>query len=74
MKSLIHIDHLRARHASALADLYLHGKLLCTWLLETWAQRRYATAGIAWTVRAAPWRIWKLLRQELATAIGGVAY
>jgi hypothetical protein len=74
LKSIVNIDHLRARHGSALADLYVHGKLLYAWVLEQWARRR---CGDDWhrldgPRRATPWRVWKLLRQELATAISGV--
>ena len=73
-KSIVNIDHLRARQGSALADLYLHGKLLYAWVLEKWARRR---CGDDWNRldgprRATPWRVWKLLRQELATVISGV--
>jgi hypothetical protein len=74
LESIVNIDHLRARRGSALADLYVHGKLLYAWVLEQWARRR---CGDDWhrldgPRRATPWRVWKLLRQELATAISGV--
>lgn len=74
LKSLLDIDHLRAREHSALAELYLHGKLLYAWVLEKRARRR---CGENWNRldqprRATPWRVWKLLRQELAAAISGV--
>jgi hypothetical protein len=73
-KSIVNIDHLRARQGSALADLYLHGNLLYAWVLEKWARRR---CGEDWNRldhprRATPWRVWQLLRQELAIAISGV--
>ena len=76
LKSIVDIDHLRVRQGSALADLYLHGKLLYAWVLEKWARRR---CGDGWNRldgprRATPWRVWKLLRQELATAISGVRH
>lgn len=76
MKSLLDIDQLRAREHSALAELYLHGKLLYTWVLEKRARRR---CGEHWNRldqprRATPWRVWKLLRQELGIAISGVCY
>jgi hypothetical protein len=76
LKSIVNIDHLRARQGSALADLYLHGKLLYAWVLEKWARRR---CGDGWNRldgprRATPWRVWKLLRQELATALSGVRH
>jgi hypothetical protein len=75
LKSLLAIDRLRAREPSALAELYLHGKLLYAWVLEKRARRR---CGEAWNRldqprRATPWRVWKLLHQELAVAISGVA-
>jgi hypothetical protein len=75
LKSLLDLDRLRAREHSALAELYLHGKLLYAWVLEKRARRR---CGEAWNRldqprRATPWRVWKLLRQELAVAISGVA-
>jgi hypothetical protein len=74
LKSLLDIDRLRAREHSALAELYLHGKLLYAWVLEKRARRR---CGEEWNRldqprRATPWRVWKLLRQELAVAISGV--
>ena len=74
LKSILNIDQLRARKDSALAELYLHGKLLYAWVLEKWAGRRN---GPDWNRldrprRATPWRVWKLLRHELAVAISGV--
>ena len=74
LKSILDIDQLRAREQSPLAELYLHGKLLYTWVLEKRARRR---GGEDWNRldqprRATPWRIWKLLRRELAVAISGV--
>lgn len=76
LKSILDIDQLRAREQSPLAELYLHGKLLYTWVLEKRARRR---AGADWNRlnqprRATPWRIWKLLRHELAVAINGVLH
>lgn len=76
LKSLLDIDRLRAREGGALAALYLHGKLLSTWVLEKRARRR---CGEEWNRldqprRATPWRVWKLLRQELAIAISGVVH
>lgn len=75
LKGLLAIDHLRAREGSALAELYLHGKLLFAWIVEKCARRR---CGEHWNRldrprRATPWRVWKVIRQELATAISGVA-
>ena len=74
MKSLLDIDKLRAREGGQLAEVYLHGKLLYTWVLERRARRR---CGESWNrldqARSATWwRVWKLLRQELALMINGV--
>ena len=74
LKSILNIDYLRARQGGVRADLYLHGKLLYAWVLEKWARQR---CGEDWNRldrprRATPWRVWKRLRQELATAISGV--
>lgn len=73
-KSILHIDHLRARQDSALAEVYLHGKLLYAWVLEQWAGRRRGDDGhcLDCPRRATPWRVWKLLRQELAVMVSGV--
>lgn len=76
MKSVLDIDKLRARENSTLAELYLHGKLLYTWVLEKRARRR---CGEQWNRldqprRATPWRVWKLLHQELAITISGVCH
>lgn len=76
LKSIVKIDHLRARQGSALADLYLHGKLLYAWVLEQWARQR---CGENWNRldrprRATPWRVWSLLHQELVITISDVAY
>jgi hypothetical protein len=74
LKTILHLAQLRRRQGSVLADLYRHGKLLYAWVLEKWARRR---CGEDWNRldrphRATPWRLWKLLRQELATAISRV--
>jgi hypothetical protein len=65
-------DH--AQEGGELAQVYLHGKLLYTWVLEKIARRR---CGETWNclnqARSATWwRVWKLLRQELALMINGV--
>ena len=75
-KSIAHIDQLRARQGSALGDLYIHGKLLYAWVLEKWARRRCGDGwnGLDGPRRATPWRVWKLLRAELAIAISGVVH
>jgi hypothetical protein len=74
LKSILNIDQLRAKKNSALADLYLHGKLLYAWVIEKRLGRR---CGLDWNRldqprRATPWRVVKLLQQELTSAISGV--
>lgn len=74
LKSILNIDKLRARKDSALADIYLHGKLLYAWVVE---KRLRRWCGDDWNRldqprRATPWRVWQLLQQELYTAISGV--
>ena len=73
LKSILHVDRLRARQDGRLADLYLHGKLLYAWVVEKRARRR---CGDDWNRldqprRATPWRIWNLLHRELTSAITG---
>ncbi len=55
-------------------SLYLHGKLLYAWVVERRARRR---CGEAWMRLDGPrqatwWRVWKLIKQEVAIMIGGV--
>jgi Transposase DDE domain len=74
LKSISNMDHLRAKKDSVLADLYLHGKLLYAWVIEKRLGRR---CGLDWNRldhprRATPWRVVKLLQQELTSAISGV--
>jgi hypothetical protein len=71
LKSLLNIDQLRARKNSALAELYLHGKLLYAWVVEKRLRRR---CGRDWNRldqprRATPWRVVKLVQRELTEAI-----
>ena len=74
LKSILNIDQLRAKKNSALADLYLHGKLLYAWVVEKRLRRR---CGNDWNRldqprHATSWRIWALAQRELAHAISGV--
>ncbi len=74
LKSLLDVDQLRAREGSALAPLYLHSKLLYAWIVERRARRR---CGEAWMRLDGPrqatwWRVWKLIKQEVAIMISGV--
>jgi hypothetical protein len=76
LKSILNMDHLRARKDSALAEVYLHGKLLYAWIVEQRLRRR---CGRDWNRldqprRATPWRLWTLLQRELTTAIHGARH
>lgn len=70
-KSLLRLDALRARRGSALAQVWLAGKLLYALLIERRARRRL---GDHWTRldqerTATWWRVWKLMAAEVAVAI-----
>lgn len=74
LKGVLDLNELRAREGSRSAEVYLHGKLLYAWLVERLLAQR---CGCEWnrldaTRCATPWRVWKTLRQELATLISGV--
>ena len=71
LKSLLNIDQLRARKNSALAELYLHGKLLYAWVVEKRLRRRGGWDGnrLDQPRRATPWRVVKLIQRELTEAI-----
>ena len=76
LKSILNMDRLRARKDSALAEVYLHGKLLYAWIVEKRLRRR---CGRDWNRldqprRATPWRILTLLQRELTTAIHGTPH
>lgn len=71
LKSLSDIDLLRARKGSALADLYLHGKLLYAAVIEKIARRRFdwASVGMAPERTQTPWRLWTLLAAEVRAGV-----
>ena len=71
LKRLLNIDQLRARNNSALAELYLHGKLLYAWVVEKRLRRRGGWNGnrLDQPRRATPWRVVKLVQRELTEAI-----
>jgi hypothetical protein len=75
LKSLLDLGRLRAGEHSALAALYLQGKLLYAAALEKRAKERF---GEHWNRLDQPrlaisWPVWKLIRQELAIAISIVS-
>ncbi|MBK8536270.1 MAG: transposase [Candidatus Competibacteraceae bacterium] len=74
LKSILNIDHLRARKNSALADLSLNGKLLSAWVIEKRLRRRCGDDGnrLDQPRQATPWRPLKLVQRELTSAISGV--
>lgn len=71
LKSILNIDQLRAKKNSALADLYLHGKLLYAWVVEKRLRRRggHDRPRLDQPRRATPWRLVKLVQRELTEAI-----
>ena len=75
MKSLLDIDHLRAREGGELAELYLHGKLLYTWVVEKRARRRCDPLWNSLDQARSDtwWRLWKRIRQEIDTMINEVS-
>jgi Transposase DDE domain len=73
-KSVLDVDLLRARDASPLAEVWVHGKLLYVLLLD---RRLRRTLGAQWSwldrMRTATWgRPWKLLHDEVAPRMTGV--
>ena len=75
LKSLLHIDRLRAREGGQLAELYLHGKLLYAWVIEKRAKRHdggQSATRLDRPRQATPWRIWKLVKQEVGLMISSV--
>jgi hypothetical protein len=76
LKSVLDLDQLRAKQGSPLAEVWLHGKLLYALCIEKYARRR---VGDDWSrlERQRPatwWRVWKLLRREVAEWIAGVPH
>lgn len=73
-KSLLDLDRLRARSGSPLGEVWIYGKLLYATMLERRLRRR---CGVDWGGLDHPrsiswWRLWKLMREELAFYITGV--
>lgn len=71
LKSILNIDTLRARKASELAELYLHGKLLYAAVLEKMAQQRFGGAiqQMDQDREITPWRLWVAVHHEMQAAI-----
>src|SRR5215471_19963199 len=75
-KSVLDVDALRAKAASPLAEVWLHGKLLYALMLERRMRRR---PGDSWgrldQERVGTWwRIWGMLKDEIAPMITGALF
>jgi DDE family transposase len=75
-KSVLDVDALRAKAASPLAEVWLHGKLLYALMLERRMRRRL---GDRWgrldQERVGTWwRIWGMLKDEIAPMITGALF
>lgn len=75
-KSVLDVDALRAKATSPLAEVWLHGKLLYALMLERrmrrqlgdrWGRLDYERVG-TW------WRVWGMLKDELAPMITGALF
>lgn len=71
MKSLLAIDQLRARKDSALAELYLYGKLLYAAVLEKISQRRFfgCQRRLDLPRHITDWRLWTMIANEIKAAL-----
>lgn len=67
LKSLLQIDELRAHKATALAELYLHGKLLYAAVTAKLAQQRWPQAQRRLDAprQITDWRLWRSIADEI---------
>src|SRR5215468_2162556 len=75
-KSVLDVDALRAKAASPLAEVWLHGKLLYALMLER-RMRRLLGDRWGWLDQdrlGTWWRIWGMLREEMAPRITGALF
>lgn len=75
-KSVLDVDALRAKAGSPLAEVWLHGKLLYALMLERRMRRQL---GDSWSrldqERVATWwRVWGMLKDEMAPMITGALF
>ena len=75
-KSVLDVDALRAKAGSPLAQVWLHGKLLYALMLERRMRRQL---GDSWSrldqERVATWwRVWGMLKEEIAPRITGALF
>ena len=71
LKSLLHVDRLRARKDSQLAELYLHGKLLYASVLEKLSVKRFegVRRKMDQARKLTDWRLWRTLNNEILSAL-----
>jgi Transposase DDE domain len=74
LKSVLDLDQLRAKQGSPLADVWLHGKLLYALVIEKYARSRVSDdwSRLERQRPATWWRVWKIIRREVAEWIIGV--
>ncbi len=75
-KSVLDVDALRAKARSPLAEVWLHGKLLYALMLERRMRRQL---GDSWSRLdqerlATWWRVWGMLKDEIAPMISGALF
>jgi hypothetical protein len=74
LKSVLNVDALRTKQKSDLGQVWLHGKLLYALVMEKQARKKF---GVQWARLdqekrpASWWRLWKMVRTELAGWISG---
>jgi hypothetical protein len=76
LKSVLDLDQLRAKQGSQLADVWLHGKLLYALVIDKYARRRVDDdwSRLEKQRPATWWRVWKIIRREVAEWITGVLH
>lgn len=67
LKSLLHIDRLRARLGGLLSEVYLQGKLLYAAMIEKIVRQRfdYSVCRLDTFRTETPWRLWDVVSQEV---------
>ena len=77
LKSVLDLDALRAKQKSQLAKVWLHGKLLYALVVERQARGRFGEQWASLDQEKRPatwWRLWKMVRTEMAAWISCSAY
>jgi hypothetical protein len=71
MKSVLHLDKMRAKAGSQLAEVYLYGKVLYVLLVDDAMRRTFGDHWGQWTAcrSVTPWRFYKLLKARFDTII-----